>query len=129
MHEECRNCEYTRSCRMQGFVAETVTLETCPFRQQYLDKQKTEPEYRFNEGELIAKFKEYVDGTYSEHYSTKDVQTFELIRKNPERAFGFLDGNIIKYADRNKGQQRKDYLKIMHYAMLALNELDRTEDA
>lgn len=87
--------------------------------------------YKFNEEELIEQFKEYIDKTYSEHYtpnSPEDIQTFELISKNPDRGLVFSLMSIIKYADRygiKEGENRKDIMKILHFALLALYNYDR----
>ena len=41
---------------------------------------------------------------------------------------GFFLGNVLKYTQRygkKDGHNRKDLLKILHYALLALNEHDQ----
>lgn len=81
--------------------------------------------YKFNEGNLIAELKEYVDKTYDEHYATDKYQATDVIIDSGHGT-GFCLGNVIKYAKRygRKGdaaEQRKDLMKILHYALIQLN--------
>jgi len=83
-----------------------------------------EPDYKFNEGELIKEFKEYVEATYNTHYSEEKFQATEFIIDGGHGT-GFCIGNILKYAQRygKKGSHkdaRKDLLKVMHYALFQL---------
>lgn len=81
-------------------------------------------DYKFNEGELIAEFQRYIDSTYTGHYSHKDgIQTTEFIK-----GMGMLDEfcltNIIKYTSRygkKDGKNRKDIMKVLHYAIILLS--------
>ena len=82
--------------------------------------------YKFNEDKLIDELKEYIDGTYESHYSKNQFQSTEFI-VDCGHGDGFCIGNIIKYAQRygkKNGKSRKDLLKIMHYAIIALSILD-----
>ena len=36
-------------------------------------------DYKYNEGELIKQFKEYVDKTYEQHYSQNKYQATEFL--------------------------------------------------
>lgn len=88
--------------------------------------------YKFNEGRLIEELRTYIDATYSQHYASdkKDIQTFELIAKYPERGLSFAIGNVMKYADRfgyKDGMNRKDLLKMLHYGIFALYAFDNME--
>ena len=87
---------------------------------------------RFNEEKLLQEFKEYIENTYKSHYSKspEDPQTFELIARIPLRGLNFAVGNIMKYADRmgeKEGLNRKDLLKMAHFALLAMYCLDKHE--
>jgi len=89
-----------------------------------LDK-RIYPDYKFNEGNLINEFKEYVDATYNSHYSQNGFQSTEIIVERGHGT-GFCMGNIDKYSNRygkkgNKIEQRKDLVKIMHYALIQLH--------
>ena len=78
--------------------------------------------YKFNEGELIAELARYIDNTYHEHYSENKFQATEFIMDGGHGE-GFCIGNILKYAQRygkKDGYNRKDILKVLHYAIMAL---------
>lgn len=82
--------------------------------------------YKFNEDELIRQLKDYIDGTYEEHYAKGKIQTTEFIQANGE-GIPFTRGNIIKYAQRygsKDGRNRKDILKVLHYAIIMLHTHD-----
>ena len=92
-------------------------------------KVKT-PEYKFNEGALIRELQSYIDETYSGHYSRNKFQSTEFI-SDCGHGIGFAMGNILKYAQRygKKGSSedhRKDLQKVLHYAIIALNEHDKS---
>jgi hypothetical protein len=82
--------------------------------------------YKYNEGDLIAEIKDYIDGTYGEHYSTNNYQATEFIIDGGHGE-GFCIGNIMKYAQRygkKNGYNRKDLMKIIHYAIIAMYNHD-----
>lgn len=81
--------------------------------------------YKFNEPEILQELKDYIDKTYNQHYTSgnpDEIQTFELIAKNPLRGKYFAMGSIQKYCDRSEAklQEEKDIFKIIHFGMLAL---------
>ena len=80
--------------------------------------------YKFNEDDSIAALRQYVDSTYAGHYSKNKFQSTEFII-DCGHGRGFTIGNLIKYSQRlgNKGdhkEQRKDIMKILHYALILL---------
>lgn len=86
------------------------------------------PKYKFNEGALIAELQAYIDATYDGHYSKNQFQSTEFI-SDCGHGIGFSIGNILKYAQRygKKGspeEHRKDLMKVLHYAIIAINEHD-----
>lgn len=87
-------------------------------------------DYKFREGELLAEFKEYIDGTYAGHYGKGGLQSAEII-VDRGHGMGFFAGNIDKYNGRypHKGngpdEWRKDIMKTIHYGFLKLYEHDR----
>ena len=86
-------------------------------------------DYKFNEDYLISELKEYVDSTYSGHYSRNKFQATEFIIDSGH-GMGFCIGNVLKYAQRyghKEGYNRKDLLKVLHYALIALSVHDRDE--
>lgn len=81
-------------------------------------------DYKFNEGELVQELKDYIDSTYSGHYSRSKFQATEFIFDSGH-GIGFTIGNVLKYAQRygKKGSPsdaRKDLQKILHYTLMAL---------
>ena len=75
--------------------------------------------------------KEYINSTYDEHYSKNKFQATEFII-DAGHGEGFCIGNIMKYAQRygkKDGKNRKDLLKVIHYAIIALhiNDIDDTD--
>jgi len=87
-------------------------------------------DYKFNEPELIRQLADYIDGTYDEHYAKGRIQTTEFIVTNGD-GVPFTRGNIIKYAQRygrKDGRNRKDILKILHYALIMLHSHDYEDE-
>ena len=89
-------------------------------------------DYKYNEGDLIAEIKDYIDGTYGEHYSKNNFLATEFIIDGGQGE-GFCIGNIMKYAQRygkKNGYNRKDLMKIIHYAIIAMynHDLQHEED-
>jgi hypothetical protein len=81
-------------------------------------------DYKFSEDVLIEEFQEYIDSTYSGHYSKDNFQATEFIIDGGHGT-GFCIGNVLKYAQRygKKGSPedaRKDLLKVLHYALIQL---------
>jgi hypothetical protein len=83
-------------------------------------------EYKYNEGEILKQLQEYIDDTYSQHYSTNKYQATEFIIDGGHGE-GFCIGNVMKYAQRygkKNGYNRKDLMKIIHYAIIAMYNHD-----
>jgi len=79
-------------------------------------------DYKYNEGELLQEFKDYIDATYGEHYSLNKYQATEFII-DAGHGDGFCIGNVMKYAQRygkKDGYNRKDLMKVLHYALIEL---------
>ena len=79
-------------------------------------------DYKFREDELVRDVKEYIDATYGQHYAKNRIQATEVII-DAGHGEGFTIGNIIKYAQRygkKDGYNRKDLMKVIHYAIIAL---------
>ena len=86
-------------------------------------------EYKYNEGDLLREITQYIDATYGEHYSQNQYQATEFIIDGGH-GIGFTVGNILKYAQRygHKGTPddwRKDLLKVIHYAIIAMHVHDK----
>ena len=86
------------------------------------------PDYKFNEADILDSIQDYIDSTYEGHYNRNKFQATEFILDGGHGA-GFCIGNILKYAQRygKKGtpdDARKDLLKVVHYAIIALHNHD-----
>ena len=85
--------------------------------------------YKFNEGALIEELQQYIDATYEGHYSKNKFQSTEFII-DCGHGMGFALGNVLKYAQRygkKDGANRKDLMKILHYAIIAMHQHDLNE--
>ena len=83
-------------------------------------------DYIYSEGDIIREIKDYIDSTYNQHYSKNKFQATEFIIDGGHGE-GFCIGNILKYAQRygNKdGYNRKDLMKVIHYAIIMLHVHD-----
>lgn len=85
-------------------------------------------DYKYSEERILKEIKEYVDATYGEHYSQNKFQATEFIMDSGHGE-GFCIGNIMKYAQRygkKDGHNRKDLMKVLHYAIMAIHNHDLT---
>ena len=84
--------------------------------------------WKYNEDVILKDIHEYVSGTYRSHYTGneggyKDIQTIDLMEAK-NLASNFCQANILKYGSRygdKDGKNKKDLLKVIHYAMLLLH--------
>ena len=86
-------------------------------------------DYRYNENKTLEELKSYIDATYGQHYSRDKFQATEFIIDGGHGE-GFCIGNVLKYAQRygkKDGRNRKDLLKILHYAIIMLYVHDLNE--
>jgi hypothetical protein len=96
---------------------------------------KDETFWRYDEGKILREVEAYLSSTYSGHYvggETK-IQTLDLIDSIGDSE-SFCRSNAIKYLSRfgkKEGKNRKDLLKVIHYAILLyhFSDLPFTEDA
>ena len=87
-----------------------------------MSKKQKNPSYKYGEDKILTELKEYIDSTYDEHYSKNKFQATEFIIDGGHGE-GFCIGNIMKYAQRygkKGGRNRKDLLKVLHYALFML---------
>ena len=88
--------------------------------------QRQKIDYKYNEDNTLKELEEYIDNTYSQHYSHKNFQATEFVIDSCHGE-GFCICNIIKYAQRygkKNGKDRKDLLKVIHYGIMALYNHD-----
>ena len=82
--------------------------------------------YKFNEKKLLQELAKYINNTYGQHYASDKYQATDVIIDSGHGE-GFCIGNILKYAQRygkKDGYNRKDLLKVIHYAIMALHVHD-----
>lgn len=82
-------------------------------------------DYKFKEDKYIKEFADYIQSTYSGHYSVNKFQATEFVIDGGHGT-GFCIGNVLKYAQRygKKGtpiDARKDLMKVLHYALIQLH--------
>jgi len=83
---------------------------------------------KYHEDEILKDIKEYVSSTYNGHYTGtkheyRNVQTLDLMASR-DLASTFCQANILKYGSRygsKDGRNKRDLLKVIHYAMLLLH--------
>ena len=84
--------------------------------------------YKYSENVILKELKDYITGTYNQHYSAGDdkIQTLDLIEACGDGE-SFCRSNILKYASRydKKGTARRDIMKILHYAVLLMHFNDK----
>ena len=104
--------------------ADTLTLNTeGPTKETMSDIRN-----KYHEKEILQEIEEYVSGTYNGHYTGtkheyRNVQTIDLMASR-DLASDFCQANILKYGSRygsKDGSNKKDLLKVIHYAMLLLH--------
>ena len=84
--------------------------------------------WKYNEDKILKEVENYVTGTYRGHYcgdqdGYADIQTIDLMAAK-KLATGFCQANILKYGSRygdKDGRNKRDLLKVIHYAMLLLH--------
>ena len=85
--------------------------------------------YTFNEDKYLQEISNYINKTYSQHYSQGKYQATDTII-DAGWGEGFCLGNIIKYCKRygkKDGKSKADLLKIIHYAIIQLHIHDTKE--
>jgi hypothetical protein len=113
---------------LPGETLPTVEIET-ELTVAPVEGEQYSPSYKYSEDRILAEVKSYVDSTYGQHYSRNKFQATEFILDGGH-GDGFCIGNIMKYAQRygkKDGYNRKDLLKIIHYAIIALHNHDMNE--
>ena len=87
--------------------------------------------FKYNEDTLLQELRDYIAGTYNQHYSSGNdsIQTLDLIEACGD-AEAFCRSNILKYASRydKKGTARRDIIKILHYGLLLLYFSDQSSN-
>ena len=79
------------------------------------------PKYKYNEGEIIADFKAYIDKTYGQHYMSEEqnIECFDVWLALGDSIPTFRN-TAIKYLWRygkKHGSNKDDLLKVLHYTL------------
>ena len=85
-------------------------------------------QFKYHEEEILKDIEEYISSTYNGHYTGtqhefRNVQTIDLMAAR-DIAAQFCQANILKYGSRygsKDGKNKKDLMKVIHYAMLLLH--------
>ena len=76
--------------------------------------------FKYDEDKILEEVKEYIAGTYSEHYGDQNIQIQDVFSQM-NIAEEFTRGAAIKYLFRfgkKEGKNPKDLLKCLHYVIL-----------
>ena len=85
-----------------------------------------DPNYKFSEDVLLEDLRVYINNTYKGHYNKNKFQASEFIIDSGH-GMGMFLGNVLKYAQRyghKNGKERKDLMKVLHYAIMAVHVHD-----
>ena len=84
--------------------------------------------FKYDEDRILQEMREYVESTYGAHYIGEDnIQALDLIAAGG-MLMHFAAASIIKYVFRfgkKDGHNRKDIMKVIHYAMFMLWQMDK----
>jgi len=83
---------------------------------------------KYNEDKILLEIGQYIEGTYSQHYSA-DKNGFQVqdMLRHLDLDKDFCQANAIKYLCRygkKEGRNRKDIIKAIHYCILLLSSED-----
>ena len=111
-------------------IAHHICLNTEGQKKEIMEKRETKRnhQYKYHETEIMEDIDDYVSSTYNGHYTGKEhefrnVQTIDLMAAR-DIASEFCQANVLKYGSRygsKDGKNKKDLLKVIHYAMLLLH--------
>ena len=111
-------------------IAHHICLNTEGQKKEIMEKRETKRnhQYKYHETEIMEDIDDYVSSTYNGHYTGKEhefrnVQTIDLMAAR-DIASEFCQANVLKYGSRygsKDGRNKKDLLKVIHYAMLLLH--------
>ena len=83
-----------------------------------------QPKYKYNEGQIISDFKNYIDQTYGQHYMTEEqnLECFDVWLALGD-AMPTFRNTAMKYLWRygkKKGSNKQDLMKVLHYTLMML---------
>ena len=85
--------------------------------------------FQYEEDKILEEVKEYIAGTYSEHYGDQNIQIQDVFDQMGISE-AFTRGAAMKYLFRfgkKEGKNRKDLLKCIHYCCLLYHYAFKSE--
>ena len=85
--------------------------------------------FKYEEDKILEEVKEYIVGTYSEHYGDQNIQIQDVFDQM-EISEAFTRGAAMKYLfpfGKKNGKNRKDLLKCIHYCCLLYHYAFKSE--
>ena len=86
--------------------------------------------YKRNEDKILQGIKQYIDSTYTAHYSSdsgRDVVDDWEDMGIAKEAFLSNMQKYVKRLGKKEGWNPKDVMKVIHYSIFMLNELQRED--
>ena len=127
--EDCNGLDYETDLMTDQYATydDGFTLQVTEENSIDYEPQRNH-QYKYHEQEILKDVEEYVSNTYNGHYTGtkhefRKVQTIDLMAAR-DIAPHFCQANILKYGSRygsKDGRNKKDLLKVIHYAMLLLH--------
>ena len=95
----------------------------------YLGSKSEEDKMKYNEDKILKEVIDYIEKTYSEHYSVDEsgFQVQDLLR-HLDIDKDFCQSNAIKYLCRygkKSGKNKMDLFKAIHYIVLLIDSEDK----
>ena len=87
-------------------------------------------EYKRNEDKILQGIKQYIDSTYTAHYSSDSGRDVVDDWEDMGIAKEAYLSNMLKYVKRlgkKEGWNPRDVMKVIHYSIFMLNELQRED--
>ena len=86
--------------------------------------------FKYDEEKILKEIEDYIESTYGQHYSSKDIQVQDLFQ-SIGIASDFSRGNAMKYLARygkKNGKNESDLFKAIHYIILLITS-ERQQNA
>ena len=86
--------------------------------------------YKRNEDKILQGIKQYIDSTYTAHYSSDSGRDVVDDWEDMGIAKEAYLSNMLKYVKRlgkKEGWNPRDVMKVIHYSIFMLNELQRED--
>ena len=95
----------------------------------YLGSKSEEDKMKYNEDKILKEVIDYIEKTYSEHYSV-DKSGFQVqdMLRHLDIDKDFCQSNAIKYLCRygkKSGKNKMDLFKAIHYIVLLIDSEDK----